>query len=107
VGLLVAILAIFTPLCVVHPAALPLSVIGVTSIFVALGVSVASRLWRLESLRLVSAPVTVPLYRFSGGFYPISTLPAPTRWIVHVDPSPPASTCCASGCSASTRFRSR
>jgi len=86
VGLLVAILTAVTPVRVVHPAALLLSVIAVTSIFVALGVSLPSRLRRLESLRLVSAFVTVPLYLFCGIFYPISTLAAPTRWIAHVDP---------------------
>ncbi len=86
VALLVAILAAFTPVRVVHPAALFLSVIGVTSIFVALGVSLATRLRRLESFRLVSALVTVPLYLFSGIFYPISTLPAPTRWVAHMNP---------------------
>jgi ABC-2 type transport system permease protein len=30
--------------------------------------------------------VTVPLYLFSGIFYPISTLPLPMRIVAHVNP---------------------
>ena len=57
-----------------------------TAIFVALGVALAASLRRLESFRLLAALVTVPLYLFSGIFYPVSTLPAPTRWLAHINP---------------------
>ena len=34
----------------------------------------------------LSALATVPLYLLSGIFYPISTLPAPTRWLAYGNP---------------------
>lgn len=86
VGVLVGILAAFTPVRIVHAGALLLAVVSITAIFVALGVAIAVRLRRLESFRMLAALVTVPLYLFSGIFYPISTLPAPTRWISHANP---------------------
>ena len=30
--------------------------------------------------------MTVPLYLLSGIFYPVTTLPAPTRWLAQVNP---------------------
>ena len=86
VGVLVGILAVFTPVRVAHGAALLLAIVGITAVFVALGVAMAVRLRRLDSFRLFAALVTVPLYLFSGIFYPLSTLPAPTRWISHANP---------------------
>lgn len=86
VCLLVAILAAFTPLGLPHPGAVVLSVIGITSSFMALGIALASRLRSLESFRLLSALVTVPLYLLSGIFYPVRTLPAVTRWISQANP---------------------
>lgn len=86
VGGLGALLSLFTPVRVVDPVAGLVAVIGITSIFVALGIALAVPLRRLESFRLIAALVTVPLYLFSGIFYPIATLPAPTRWIAHANP---------------------
>jgi ABC-2 type transport system permease protein len=83
---LVALLAPFTPVRLVDPAALLLSVIGITTIFVALGVALAARLRGLESFRMLAALATVPLYLFSGIFYPVATLPAPTRWVAYANP---------------------
>ena len=62
------------------------AVVAITAIFVALGVAIAVPLRRLDSFRLIAAMVTVPLYLCSGIFYPVATLPAPTRWIAHVNP---------------------
>jgi ABC-2 type transport system permease protein len=70
----------------VHAGALLLAVSGVTAVFVALGVGLAARLRRLESFRLIAALVTVPLYLFSGIFYPVTTLPAPTRLVAYANP---------------------
>lgn len=81
-----ALLALFTPVRIVDPLAGAVAVIGVTSIFVALGIVLAIPLRRLDSFRLVAALVTVPLYLFSGIFYPVSTLPIPTRWIALANP---------------------
>lgn len=86
VALLAAILSAITPLRPVHPGAAVLAVVSVTAIFVALGIGLATRLRRLESFRTFAALVTVPLYLFSGIFYPVSTLPAPTRWISLANP---------------------
>lgn len=80
------VLSLFTPLRVVDPLAGLFAVAAITAIFVALGVALAVRLRRLESFRLVAALVTVPLYLFSGIFYPVSTLPAPTRWLAQLNP---------------------
>jgi len=80
------LLASFTPVRIRDPFAALFSVTAITSIFVALGVALAARLRRLESFRLVAALVTVPFYLFSGIFYPVSTLPAPTRWIAQCNP---------------------
>jgi len=70
----------------VHAGALLLATSGVTAAFVALGVGLASRLRRLESFRLIAALVTVPLYLFSGIFYPVDTLPAATRALAYANP---------------------
>lgn len=86
VGVLVALLAGFTPLGIPHPGAVVLAVIGITTSFMALGIVLAGRLRSLESFRLLSALVTVPLYFLSGIFYPVATLPALTRWLALANP---------------------
>jgi ABC-2 type transport system permease protein len=86
VAVLVAILAAFTPLGIPHPAAVALAVVGITTSFMALGIVLAGRLRSLESFRLISALVTVPLYFLSGIFYPVATLPLPTRWLALANP---------------------
>lgn len=83
---LVALLAAFTGLRVAHPVAVLLAVTSVTTAFVALGVALGAQLRTLESFRLITSLVTVPLYLLSGIFYPVATLPAPTRWLAHVNP---------------------
>ena len=83
---LVAILATFSAVGLPHPAAMLLSVTAVTTAFVALGVALASQLRSLESFRLLAGLVTVPIYLLSGIFYPVSTLPAPTRWLAYLNP---------------------
>ena len=83
---LVAILATFTAVGLPHPGAMLLSVTAVTTAFVALGVALASQLRSLESFRLLAGRVTVPIYFLSGIFYPVSTLPAPTRWLAYANP---------------------
>lgn len=86
VVLLTLLLAAFTPVRVFDPVAGLVAVAAITAIFAALGVTLAAFLRRPESFRLVSALVTVPLYLFSGIFYPVSTLPAATRWLSQVNP---------------------
>ena len=86
VALLLALLALFTPLSLFHPAALLGAVVGISALFVALGIILSGRLRRLESFRTLAAFLTVPLYLFSGIFYPIETLPAPLRWLSSVNP---------------------
>jgi ABC-2 type transport system permease protein len=71
---------------VAHPLALLAAILGITALFSSMGVVLASRLRRGESFRTLSAMVTVPLYLFSGIFYPVDTLPLPTRWIAFVNP---------------------
>jgi ABC-2 type transport system permease protein len=83
---LVAILATFTAVGLPYPLAMLLSVISVTTAFVALGIALASQLRSLESFRLLAGLVTVPIYFLSGIFYPVSTLPAPTRWLAYANP---------------------
>jgi len=46
----------------------------------------ASVLRSPESFRFLAALVTIPLYLLSGIFYPVSTLPAPTRLLAHANP---------------------
>ena len=86
VAVLLGLLAVFTSVGLVNPGAVLLSVIGITSMFVALGIALGSRLRRLESFRLISAMVSVPLYLFSGIFYPVDTFPAAMRWLVWINP---------------------
>jgi len=86
VGLLVAVLASFTELRLLHPGAIALSVVGVTVSFVALGIALATTLRSLESFRLLAGLVTVPIYLLSGIFYPIATLPGPTRVAAYLNP---------------------
>lgn len=86
VGLLVAILSAVTPLGVPHPLAALAAVAGITALFLALGILMATRLRSLESFRLLSALVTVPLYFLSGIFYPVGTLPPLTRWLTVLNP---------------------
>ena len=86
VAVLVAVLAVFTAVRPVHPGAALLALTGLTAVFAALGVGLASRLRRLESFRLFAALVTVPLYLFSGIFYPLATLPAWMRIPAYANP---------------------
>ena len=86
VTLLAACLALVQPLAVPHPAAALLAIVAVTAVFVALGVSLATRLRRLESFRMLAAMITVPLYLFSGIFYPLSTLPGWMRIPAYLNP---------------------
>ncbi len=86
VGVLIAVLALFTPLRLAHPGPVVLAVVGLTGGFVALGVGLAARLRSLESFRVLSALVTIPIYFLSGIFYPVSTLPAATRALASVNP---------------------
>jgi ABC-2 type transport system permease protein len=86
VAVLVAVLAAFTPLGLPHPGAALLAVIAITASFVALGVALGSFLRSAESFRLLAALVTVPLYFLSGIFYPVTTLPAPSRLLASVNP---------------------
>lgn len=86
VGVLLAVLALFTPLRLPHPGALLLSVTAITAAFVALGVALASRLRSLESFRVLSALVTIPLYLLSGILYPVTTLPAVSGALARLNP---------------------
>lgn len=86
VALLVGLLSLATPLGSLHLGAALVAVTGVTAVFAALGVALAARLRRLESFRLFAALVTIPLYLFSGIFYPISTLPEPMRALAYANP---------------------
>lgn len=86
VFLLLGILASFTPLYLASPSALVASVASITIVFVSIGIALGSRLRRLESFRLIAALVTVPLYFFSGIFYPIATLPLGMRLLAYVNP---------------------
>ncbi len=86
VAVLVGLLSLLVPFRVVHIGALLVSVSGITAAFVALGIGLAARLRRLESFRLIAALVTVPLYLFSGIFYPVSTLPEPMRVLAYANP---------------------
>ena len=79
-------LALVTPLEVPNPGAALLAVVGVTAVFVALGIALATRLRRLESFRTIAALVTIPLYLFSGIFYPLATLPAALRLPAYANP---------------------
>lgn len=86
VAILGGCLALVHPISVPNPAAALLAIVGVTAVFVALGVSLATRLRRLESFRMLAALVTVPLYLFSGIFYPLTTLPAWLRIPAYANP---------------------
>lgn len=91
VALLGALFATFPGVGLAPPglpglAAVVLAVAGITASFLALGIVLASRLRSLESFRLLAALVTVPLYFLSGIFYPVSTLPAPSRWLAAANP---------------------
>lgn len=86
VALLIALLAAFTPVGIPHPAAALLAVVAITVAFVALGVVLGTWLRSVEAYRLLAGLVTVPLYLLSGIFYPVSTLPAATRWLSYANP---------------------
>ena len=86
VAVLGGCLALVQPLDVPNPGAVLLAIVGVTAVFVALGVSLATRLRRLESFRMLAALVTIPLYLFSGIFYPLSTLPPWVRLPAYANP---------------------
>lgn len=86
VGLLTGVLALFTPLRLHHPASVLLAVVAITVAFAALGIVLGTWLRSAESYRLIAAFVTVPLYFLSGIFYPVSTLPGPTRMLSYANP---------------------
>jgi ABC-2 type transport system permease protein len=83
---LVAILATFSAIGLPHPGALLVAVTGLTAAFVALGIALASSLRSPESFRLLSGLVTIPLYLLSGIFYPLESLPAPSRALAMANP---------------------
>ena len=83
---LIGILASFTSIRLPHPGALLLAVIGLTTAFVALGIVLASTLRSFESFRLLSAFASIPIYLLSGVFYPLATLPPPTRAAAALNP---------------------
>ncbi len=86
VVVLVGLLALVRDLPLASPAAALLAVAGVTASFVALGIALATRLARLESFRMISALVTIPLYLFSGIFYPLAGLPVGLRLLAYANP---------------------
>jgi ABC-2 type transport system permease protein len=86
VAVLVALLATFTPLAVPHAGAVLLAVVAITVSFVALGIALGTVLRSAESYRLIAGLVTVPLYLLSGIFYPVATLPLPTRVLSWANP---------------------
>jgi ABC-2 type transport system permease protein len=85
-SLLLALLALFTPLALPHPAAALLALAGVTTCLLAFGLLLAARLRSAESFRLLAALVTVPLYFLSGIFYPVSELRGPLGWLAYANP---------------------
>ena len=86
VAVLVVLLAAFTPLAVPHAGAVLLAVVAITVSFVALGITLGTVLRSAESYRLIAGLVTVPLYLLSGIFYPVATLPLPTRVLSWANP---------------------
>ena len=86
VAVMVGVFATFTAFGPIRPAVVALAVIGITAVFVGLGVVIAAQLKSLESFRMLAAGVTLPLYFLSGIFYPIDTLPAVTRAIARANP---------------------
>ncbi len=86
VAVLTGVFSLVTPLRLAHPLALVFAVAAVTAVFTALGILLATRLRRLESFRMVSALVTIPLYLFAGIFFPLSQLSGPMRWLAYADP---------------------
>ncbi len=86
VAALVTLLAWFTPLRVAHAGAILLAVVAITVSFVALGITLGTVLRSAESYRLIAGLVTVPLYLLSGIFYPVATLPLPTRVLSWANP---------------------
>ena len=86
VSILAGCLALVQPLEVPHPGAALLAIVSVTAVFVALGIALATRLRRLESFRMLAAMITVPLYLFSGIFYPLATLPGWMRIPAYLNP---------------------
>ena len=86
VGVLLLVLATLTPLHLAHLPSLLIAIVGITALFASLGVVLGARLRRSESYRTLAAMLTVPLYLFSGIFYPIETLPLPMRWIAYANP---------------------
>jgi ABC-2 type transport system permease protein len=83
---LLMLFATFTELRLANPAATLLAVAALTAFFVALGVGLATRLRSFESFRMLAGLVTVPIYLLSPLFYPLETLPAPTRWVAQLNP---------------------
>ncbi len=86
VGTLLAVFALFTDLRLARPFAALLAVTALTAFFVALGVALATRLRNFESFRMLAGLVTVPIYLLSPMFYPLETLPDPTRWVAYLNP---------------------
>ncbi len=83
---LVLIFATFADLGVAHPWAVFLAIAAITAGFVSLGVALATRLRSFEAFRLLSGLVTIPIYLLSPLFYPLATLPSPTRWAAWCNP---------------------
>ncbi len=85
-AVLVGALGLVTDLAVPHPLAALVATAAVTTLFVALGVTLGSSLRSAESFRLLAALVTVPVYFLSGIFYPVETLPLAMRVLAYLNP---------------------
>ena len=86
VAVLVLVFAALAELRIAHLWAVVLAVASITAGFVGLGVALATRLRSFETFRLLSGLVTVPIYLLSPLFYPLATLPDPTRWAAWANP---------------------
>ena len=84
VGVLLGLFALLSEVRLANLWAIALAVASITAGFVSLGIVLGSRLRSYESFRLLSGLVTVPIYLLSPLFYPLVTLPSPTRWLAWV-----------------------
>jgi len=86
VGVLLALFTLLSEVRMANLWAIGLAVGSITAGFVSLGIVLGSRLRSYGSFRLLSGLVTVPIYLLSPLFYPLATLPSPTRWLAWANP---------------------
>lgn len=88
-GIVVLVIARIFHFHVVHPAMVPIAILGmflIALVFTALGTAIASALSDFQAFQLIINFIVMPLFFLSGALFPVTNLPRIMNIIVRVNP---------------------